>query len=115
MPKLRELNVQYIVDANGDKSAVVLPIEQYCQLLEDLDDLAVLVERRNEPTISQEELLAELEDLRDGRRAQERLEKIRQDPSRVRPLDDYINELIARGELDADFTAHLVPYMTSAS
>ncbi len=42
MPELRELGVQYIVDANGDKSAVVLPIEQFYQLLEDLDDLAVL-------------------------------------------------------------------------
>jgi hypothetical protein len=105
MQQLRELSVQYIVDANGDKSAVILPIEQYYQLLEDLDDLAVLAERRFEPTISHDELLAELEDLRDARHAQEMLEKIRHDPSRLRPLEDYINELIARGELDPDFAA----------
>jgi hypothetical protein len=60
MPNLRELGVQYIVDANGDKSAVVMPIEQFYQLLEDLDDLAVLAQRREEPTISHEQLLAEL-------------------------------------------------------
>jgi hypothetical protein len=60
MPDLKELGVQYIVDENGDKSAVVLPIEQYYQLLEDLDDLAVLAERRNEPTIGHEQLIAEL-------------------------------------------------------
>ena len=60
MAQLRELSVQYIVDANGDKSAVVLPIDQYYQLLEDLDDLAVLAERRDEPTQSHEDLLAEL-------------------------------------------------------
>ena len=60
MAQLRELSVQYIVDANGDKSAVVLPIDQYYQLLEDLDDLAVLAERRDEPTQTHEELLAEL-------------------------------------------------------
>lgn len=60
MPNLQELGVQYIVDANGDKSAVVMPIEQFYQLLEDLDDLAVLAQRREEPTISHEQLLAEL-------------------------------------------------------
>jgi hypothetical protein len=60
MQQMRELSVQYIVDANGDKSAAVLPIEQYYQLLDDLDDLVVLAERRDEPTISHDELLAEL-------------------------------------------------------
>ncbi len=60
MPNLRELGVQYIVNANGDKSAVVMPIEQFYQLLEDLDDLAVLAQRREEPTISHEQLVAEL-------------------------------------------------------
>lgn len=60
MTELRELAVQYIVDANGDKSAVVLPIEQFYQLLEDLDDLAVLAQRRDEPTVSHDDLLAEL-------------------------------------------------------
>lgn len=60
MSQLRELSVQYIVDANGDKSAVVLPIDEYYQLLEDLDDLAILAERRDEPTQTHAELLAEL-------------------------------------------------------
>ena len=60
MPQLRELSVQYIVDANGDKSAVVLPIDQYYQLLEDLDDLTILAERRDEPTQTHEEVVAEL-------------------------------------------------------
>lgn len=103
MPHLRELSVQYIVDANGDKSAAVLPIEQYYQLLEDLDDLIALAERRHEPVISHDKVLEELEDLRDARSAEEVLEKIKQDPSRLRPLEDYISELIARGELDPDF------------
>ena len=103
MPQLRELSVQYIVDANGDKSAVVLPIDQYYQLLEDLDDLIVLAERRQESVISHDTVVEELEDLRDARRAAEVLEKIKQDPSRLRPLEDCISELIARGELDPDF------------
>lgn len=38
----------YIVDADGNKTAVILSIEQYEQLLENLHDLAVVVERRDE-------------------------------------------------------------------
>ena len=41
-----------------------MPIEQYERLLEDLEDLAAVAERRNEPTISHEDLVAELK--RDG-------------------------------------------------
>lgn len=52
--------VQYITDASGARSGVILSIEQFTQLLEDLEDLAVIAERRDEPTLSHEELLAEL-------------------------------------------------------
>lgn len=57
-------DVQYITDAAGERSAVILTIEQFNQLLEDLEDLAVIAERRDEPTLSHEELLTELK--RDG-------------------------------------------------
>lgn len=60
MLKLKELQVQYITDDAGVKSAVILPIEQFQELLEDLEDLAVVAERREEPTITHEELLAQL-------------------------------------------------------
>jgi len=53
MGKLRE---QFIVDENGERKAVVLPVEEYEELLEDLHDLAVIAERRDEPTVSFEEL-----------------------------------------------------------
>jgi len=43
---------QYVVDSNGTKTAVILTIEQYEQLLEDLHDLAIVAERRSEPSIS---------------------------------------------------------------
>jgi len=36
--------------------AVILPIELYEQLLEDLHDLAVVAERRDEPIISFDEM-----------------------------------------------------------
>ncbi|WP_448570334.1 hypothetical protein [Trichothermofontia sp.] len=47
---------QYIVTPDGTKTAVILPIEQYEQLLEDLHDLAIVAERRSEQPISLAEL-----------------------------------------------------------
>ena len=41
-----------------------MPIEEFEELLEDVEDLAAVAERRDEPTISHDELLAELK--RDG-------------------------------------------------
>ena len=43
---------QSLTDANGEKVAAVIPIDEYEALLEDLHDLAVVAERRNEPRIS---------------------------------------------------------------
>jgi hypothetical protein len=41
-----------------------VPFEEFQELLEDVEDLAAVAERRDEPTISHAELLAELK--RDG-------------------------------------------------
>jgi len=49
-------HAQYIVDEEGRRTAVILPIEEYEQLLEDLHDLAVIAERRDEATVSFEEV-----------------------------------------------------------
>ncbi len=40
----------YVVK-NGKRMAVILPIEEYEELFQDLDDLAVIARRKNEPTI----------------------------------------------------------------
>jgi hypothetical protein len=53
MVRVRE---QYIVDEKGRKTAVVLPLRRYRGLLEDLHDLTVVAERREEPRIGLEEL-----------------------------------------------------------
>jgi PHD/YefM family antitoxin component YafN of YafNO toxin-antitoxin module len=53
---------QYIIDNEGKKTAVIIPIEQYEKLLEDLHDLAVVVERRTEEPISLEEMKRRLKD-----------------------------------------------------
>jgi len=53
-------NPQYITDAKGQKTAVILPLDAYTELLEDLSDLAAVAERRTEETLSHKDLLAEL-------------------------------------------------------
>ena len=56
--------VQYITDDRGERTAVVLPISDYEKLLEDLDDLAVVAERRDESVIPHDQFIADLK--RDG-------------------------------------------------
>ena len=52
--------LRYIVDGKGKKRAVVIPYQEYKNILEDLHDLAVAAERRDEPTISFKKLKEKL-------------------------------------------------------
>lgn len=56
--------LQYLTDERGEKTAVVLPLPDYEKLLEDLADLAVVAERRDEPTLPHSQFVDELK--RDG-------------------------------------------------
>jgi PHD/YefM family antitoxin component YafN of YafNO toxin-antitoxin module len=47
---------QYVVNENGEKVAIILPIKEYEKKKEDLHDLAIVAERSNEKTISLEEM-----------------------------------------------------------
>jgi len=62
--KLKDINPQYITNDTGEKISVILPISEFQDLLEDIEDLATVAERRDEPTISHEQLITELK--RDG-------------------------------------------------
>ena len=53
---------QCVVNAQGKKTGVLLSLTQYQKLLEDLHDLAVIAERRNEEPISLEEMQRRLYD-----------------------------------------------------
>ncbi len=46
---------QFQTDAHGERTAVVLPIAEYERLLENVHDLAVVAERRDEPTMPPDE------------------------------------------------------------
>ena len=53
MEKLKE---KFIIDKSGKKTAIILPLKDYKELLEDIHDLAVIAERKEESTISFDEL-----------------------------------------------------------
>ena len=57
---MARLSEQYLVDAQGKKKAMLPPMEQYEQLLEDLHDLAIVAERREEGTIDLKEIARRL-------------------------------------------------------
>lgn len=58
---MNSVREQYVVDAEGQKTAVLLSIEDYEQLLEDLHDLAIVAERRPETPISLNDMKQRLE------------------------------------------------------
>jgi hypothetical protein len=47
---------QFVIDAKGKKTGVILSLKQYQSLIEDLHDLAVVAERRSEKSISLKEM-----------------------------------------------------------
>jgi len=53
---MKKIQEQFIVNKKGEKKAVVLPIREYEELLEDLRDLAIIAQRRDESTITFDEL-----------------------------------------------------------
>ncbi len=52
--------IKCITDDHGERTAAVLPISDYEKLLVDLDDLAVVAERRDESTILLKQFVSEL-------------------------------------------------------
>jgi hypothetical protein len=64
MLDVKQLELQYVTNDAGEKTAVILPIDQFRELIEDVEDLAAAAERRDEPTIPHKDLVAELK--RDG-------------------------------------------------
>ena len=47
---------QFIVDMKGKRTGIILPLNRYERLMEDLHDLAVVAERRAEKPISLQEM-----------------------------------------------------------
>lgn len=49
---MEKINAQFIINSLGKKTAVVLSLKDYEEIIEDIHDLAVIAERKKEPSIS---------------------------------------------------------------
>ena len=58
------MTTQFLTNQKGKKVAAVIPIKEYEELMEDLEDLAIIASRRDDETITFEELKKEL--VKDG-------------------------------------------------
>ena len=56
----KKLVVEYVINGAGEKTAVIVPIDSFEELIEDIEDLAAAAERRDEPATSHEQVVAEL-------------------------------------------------------
>ncbi len=54
------ISPRYVTNEAGDRTEVILPIATYEELIEDLNDLAAIADRRNEPTTPHSDFVAEL-------------------------------------------------------
>ena len=50
------MNTQYLTDEGGRKIAVVVPVQEFEDLMEDVSDLAAVAERRGEERVSLSEV-----------------------------------------------------------
>ena len=64
MFELKKFKLKYITDKDGNKTEVIMKVKDFEVLIEDLNDMAIAAERRDERTITHEELKKELK--RDG-------------------------------------------------
>ncbi len=49
--------IKYISNSNGEKTDVLMPYSDYLDLLEELDDLKTIIERKDEELIQHKDVL----------------------------------------------------------
>ena len=54
------LHPQYITNDSGDKLSVIIDIQEFENMLEDIDDLTAIADRKDEDTTSHDDFLKEL-------------------------------------------------------
>ncbi len=55
--RTKNFKIRYITDKKGNKKEVVLPIKDFNELIEDLEDLSVIQQRKNERIIKHEDIV----------------------------------------------------------
>ncbi len=59
---MKTITERFVVDNEGKKTDVILSVKDYDKLIEDLHDLAVIAERRDEVPVSTDEMKKRLND-----------------------------------------------------
>jgi hypothetical protein len=54
------LHPQYITDDSGDKVSVIIGMQEFENMLEDIEDLTAIADRKDEETTSHDKFLEEL-------------------------------------------------------
>ena len=54
--KTTSLRGRYVIDRKGKMTGVVISLKRYSRLMEDLHDLAVVAERRNEKPVTADDM-----------------------------------------------------------
>ena len=54
------MHPQYITDDNGEKVSVIITIQEFESILEDIEDLITIANRKDEKTTSHDKFLKEL-------------------------------------------------------
>lgn len=59
--KTGSLRGRYVTDQKGKRTGVVISLKRYSRLMEDLHDLAVVAERRNEKPVTADDMMKRLQ------------------------------------------------------
>ena len=60
MINVKKIKYRYVTNQQGQKTDVILKVKDFEELLEDLNDIAIVAERKDESTISHQEVLKDL-------------------------------------------------------
>jgi hypothetical protein len=60
MIDVKKIRLKYVTDKNGKKTEVIMKVKYFEELLEDLHDIAIVAERRDEDRIPHEDVINQL-------------------------------------------------------
>jgi|BarGraIncu00222A_1022003.scaffolds.fasta_scaffold60389_3 hypothetical protein len=60
MVDIKKFRLRFVTNRKGKKTEVIMKVKDFEELLEDLNDMSIVAERRDEETISHKDLVKDL-------------------------------------------------------
>ena len=60
MLDIKKFRLRFVTNRKGKKTEVIMKVKDFEELLEDLNDMSIVAERRDEETISHKDLVKDL-------------------------------------------------------